>query len=144
MATPPEVSDEPAPRSEARPEPQPEPESMPEPPKATADLVASLLTPSPRPKIGGAAPAAAKSVAAPSKPKRTPRAKVAPAPEPVTEPVLEVAPAPEPLAEAPAKKKAAPKSKVPVVKAASKPPAETEGDAAAKPKATRAKKPKAE
>lgn len=144
MAAPSEVADEPAPRSEgrrsqARPEPQPEPEAMPEPPKATADLVASLLTPSPRPKIGATAPAAAEPAAAPAKPKRTPRAKVASAP------VSEAAPAPEPAAEAPAKKKAAPKAKAPAAKAASKTAAKTGEDAApAKPKATRAKKPKAE
>lgn len=140
MAAPSEVADEPAPRSEGRrsqtrPEPQPEPEAMPEPPKATADLVASLLTPSPRPKIGATAPAAAEPAAAPAKPKRTPRAKV----------VSEAAPAPEPAAEAPAKKKAAPKAKAPAAKAASKAAAKTGEDAApAKPKATRAKKPKAE
>jgi ribonuclease E len=128
-------------RPQAKPEAKPETqfEPLPEPPKATADLVASLLTPSPRPKIGGApAPAAPKP--APAKPKRTPRAKVAAAPEPsaaaAPEPVATSAP--EPAAEAPAKKKAAPKAKAKAAKTDETP------EAAPKPKATRAKKPKAE
>ncbi|WP_243286133.1 Rne/Rng family ribonuclease [Geothrix terrae] len=126
--------------------PEPSYEAQPEPPKATADLVASLLTPSPRPKIGGAAPAAHEPEAVPTKPKRTPRAKVAAVPEPASA----VAPAPEPVqaaepaAEAPAKKKAAPKAKA-VAKIAPKAAAKAEeAPAAAKPKVTRAKKPKAE
>ncbi|HCZ33307.1 MAG TPA: hypothetical protein DHV93_07530 [Holophagaceae bacterium] len=109
-------------------------EAQPEPPKATADLVASLLTPSPRPRIG-AAPAAVAE--APAKPKRTPRAKVVSAPEPAA-PLVS-----EPLAEAPAKKKAAPKAKAakaPAKKAVVEKPAEE----TPKPKATRTKKAKAE
>jgi len=149
QVAPSEVSEEPAQRLEPRPQakpqtqtqakPQTQPEPMPEPPKATADLVASLLTPSPRPKIGGAAaaPVATEPVAA--KPKRTPRAKVTSAPEPAApalpEPVAIPAQAPEP----PAKKKAAPKTKA---KAAAK--VEEVPEAAPKPKTTRAKKPKAE
>jgi ribonuclease E len=109
-------------------------EAQPEPPKATPDLVASLLTPSPRPRIGAAAPA----VELP-KPKRTPRAKVTSAPEAIPAPEPVTAPAavePEP----PAKKKAAPKAKAPAKKAKAEGPAE----AAPKAKATRAKKAKAE
>ncbi|MBI1752262.1 MAG: ribonuclease E/G [Acidobacteria bacterium] len=140
---------------ETRPEPAPRAfEPQPEPPKATPDLVASLLTPNPRPRFGQApaAPAPA-SVAVPAaeeapKPKRTPRAKVAStvastaeaAPAPQAEPVAEA-----PMVEAPGKKKAAPKAKAPKAPAAKK--AKTEKPAseeAPKPKATRAKKAKAE
>jgi ribonuclease E len=66
-----------------------ETEPLPEPPKVTADLVASLLTPSPRPKLGSAP---ATDAAAPAKPKRTPRAKVVTA---VEAPASEAAVAPE-------------------------------------------------
>ncbi|WP_243383264.1 Rne/Rng family ribonuclease [Geothrix alkalitolerans] len=141
--------------------PEPSFEAQPEPPKATADLVASLLTPSPRPKIGGAAPAAHEPEAAPAKPKRTPRAKVTALPEPVTTvtPAPEAIQAAEPVAEAPAKKKAGPKAKAPAKTAAKTPPKAAakagvkaeeapakaeEAPVAAKAKATRAKKPKAE
>jgi len=117
-------------------------EAQPEPPKATADLVASLLTPSPRPRIGAAAPSVP-PVAAPGKPKRTPRAKVASVPEPAATPAPEAPAAPEPVAEAPAKKKAAPKAKA---KAAAKTEAVAKAvpKPAPKPKTPRAKKPKAE
>lgn len=113
-------------------------EAQPEPPKATPGLVASLLTPSPRPRIGASAPAA-EPVAEAAKPKRTPRPKVASAPVDVA-PEPKAAPMPEPTAEAPAKKKAAPKAKTP--KAAVKTAEATE--AAPKPKVGRPRKPKAE
>jgi len=90
---------EPAPRRVAQPEAQPEP------PKVTADLVASLLTPSPRPRIGGSAPAPAAALVEAPKPKRTPRAKVISSME--ATPVAPPAPEPAPL---PAPKKAAPKA----------------------------------
>jgi ribonuclease E len=115
-------------------------EAQPEPPKATPGLVASLLTPSPRPRIGASAPvAAAEPVAAAAKPKRTPRPKVSSA---VASAPTKAAPAPmpEPAVEAPAKKKAAPKAKAP--KAAVKTAEATE--AAPKPKVGRPRKPKAE
>ncbi|BDU69435.1 ribonuclease E [Geothrix oryzae] len=124
-----------------------EPAPQPEPPKVTADLVASLLTPSPRPRIG----AAARAVAAPeapvdpvkdlAKPKRTPRAKVTSAPEPAAAPT----PVSEPAvtAEVPAKKKAAPKAKAPKAPAKKADKAET-AEEKPKPKTTRAKKAKAE
>ena len=114
-------------------------ESQPEPPKATPGLVASLLTPSPRPKIGAPASAAAPAAAESAKPKRTPRAKVATAPEPPPPAV----PAPVTASAVPAKKKAAPKAKAakePVKKDKAEKPVEK----APKPKAIRAKKPKAE
>jgi ribonuclease E len=127
--------------------PEPQYDAQPEPPKATADLVASLLTPSPRPKFGAAARVVAEPPAAPAKPKRTPRAKVASTPEAAMPSAPEPPAAPEPVTEVPAKKKAAPKTKA---KAAAK----TEGTAeaapkptvkpAVKPKTPRAKKPKAE
>lgn len=128
--------------SAERTERAPRAESQPEPPKATPGLVASLLTPSPRPKIG--APASAAAPASPAaaesaKPKRTPRAKVASVPEPAPPAV----PAPVTAPGVPAKKKAAPKAKAakePVKKAKAEKPVEE----APKPKATRAKKPKAE
>jgi len=119
-------------RSELQPEPQPEP------PKATPGLVASLLAPSPRPKIGSA-PSAPAAPEAP-KPKRTPRAKVAAKtePAPVAAPVEVPAPAAEPAM--PVKKKAVAKAKAPAKKEkAEKPAAE-----APKPKTPRAKKAKAE
>ena len=116
-------------------------DSQPEPPTFSADMVASLLTPSPRPRIGAAPAPAAEP--APGKPRRTPRAKVAvtPEPAPVAEPEPVVAPAPEPALEKPLKKKAAPKAKP---AAAKKPKAEAPIEDAPKPKATRVKKPKAE
>ncbi|HEX9082890.1 MAG TPA: hypothetical protein VF768_11460, partial [Holophagaceae bacterium] len=80
--------------------PESRPEPLPEPPKVTPDLVASLTTPSPRPRLTAAPPPAPASEPVPAaKPKRTPRAKVSLAAEP------ETAPAPEsPVAsEAPAK-----------------------------------------
>ncbi len=127
--------------------PEPQDEAQPEPPKATADLVASLLTPSPRPKFGATARVVSEPSPAPGKPKRTPRAKVASTPEAAMPSAPEPPAAPEPVTEAPAKKKAAPKTKA---KAAAK----TEGTSeaapkatakpAVKPKAPRAKKPKAE
>lgn len=115
---------------QAQPDSAPEmPEPLPEPPKATPDLVASLLTPSPRPKLGAAPAPAAEP--APAKPKRTPRAKVAvveavpAAPEPAAEPMAAAVEKPakakgrtrkaEPAAETPAaeapKPKAAPRAK---------------------------------
>jgi ribonuclease E len=88
-------------------------ETQPEPPKATPGLVASLLTPNPRPKFGQAAPAVVPVVDDASKPKRTPRAKVSSTPEvtpaPVAPPVIAVAPVV--VAEVPAKKKPGPKPK---------------------------------
>jgi len=121
-------------------------ESQPEPPQATPGLVASLLTPSPRPRIGGAPPVAAPAASELPKPKRTPRAKVAssPDPTPVLVPMPVVKPTPQPAPDAPVKKKAAPKAKAekaPVKKAAK---AEKAVEEAPKPKATRAKKAKAE
>ena len=120
-------------------------DAQPEPPTFSADLVASLLTPSPRPRIGAAPVAAPVAEPAPGKPRRTPRAKVATTPEPapvaVPEPVAAPAPVPEPVAGKPLKKKAAPKAKVP---AAKKPKTEAPAAEAPKPKATRVKKPKAE
>ncbi|GLH69069.1 ribonuclease E [Geothrix rubra] len=89
-------------------------EPLPEPPKATPDLVASLLTPSPRPRLGAAPAPAAEAV--PGKPKRTPRAKVAvaePAPakaEPVPEPAA-------PAVEKPAKAKGRARKAEPAVEA---------------------------
>lgn len=141
---------------EPRPEPAPRAfEAQPEPPKATPDLVASLLTPNPRPKFGQAAPA---SVPAPTveeapKPKRTPRAKVASTPE--ATPAAPAAPTPEVTTaaasteEAPGKKKAAAKApkavKAPKAPAAKKAKAEKPvSEEAPKPKATRVKKAKAE
>lgn len=128
-------------------------ESEPEPPKLTADLVARLLTPSPRPRIGAAAAAA--PAVEPAKPKRTPRAKVSSTPETEAKAVAETAS--EPAVKTPAKKKAAPKAKsgeekagkTPVKKAAAKPKAtkpkaEKPAEDAPKPKATRAKKAKSE
>ena len=117
-------------------------DSQPEPPTFSADLVASLLTPSPRPRIGAAA-VAAPAEPAPGKPRRTPRAKVAstPEPAPVAAPEPVAVPLPVPVAEKPLKKKAAPKAKVPPAK---KPKAEAPVAEAPKPKATRVKKPKAE
>jgi len=115
---------------------------QPEPPKATPDLLASLLTPSPRPRIGAAPRAVEPVVAEAPKPKRTPRAKVSSA----SEPAVALIPAPEPTPEmvATAKKKAAPKAKAPAKAAVKKEKAEKPADAAPKPKATRAKKAKAE
>ena len=116
-------------------------DSQPEPPTFSADLVASLLTPSPRPRIGAAPAPAAEP--APGKPRRTPRAKVAvtPEPAPVAAPEPVAVPVPEPAVEKPLKKKAAPKAKP---AAAKKPKAEAPVEDAPKPKATRVKKPKAE
>ena len=88
---------------------EPQAEELPEPPRVTPDLVASLLTPSPRPKLSAKAVPAEE--AAPAKQKRTPRAKK----------TVEVdAPSVEPA------------------------PAAAEATKAAKPKASRARKPKAE
>ena len=116
-------------------------DSQPEPPTFSADLVASLLTPSPRPRIGAAPAPAAEP--APGKPRRTPRAKVAvtPEPAPVVAPEPVAPPVSAPAAEKPLKKKAAPKAKVAPAK---KPKAEAPVKEAPKPKATRVKKPKAE
>jgi len=117
-------------------------EPMPEPPKATADLVASLLTPSPRPRIGAAPKAAEPAVPEALKPKRTPRAKVSSAPEPAAAPTPAPEPTPEPVA--PVKKKAAPKAKAVAKPTVKKEKAEKPAEAAPKAKATRAKKVKAE
>jgi ribonuclease E len=116
-------------------------DAQPEPPTFSADLVASLLTPSPRPRIGAAPTPAAEP--APGKPRRTPRAKVAatPEPAPVAAPEPVAPPVAEPVADKPLKKKAAPKAKVAPAK---KPKAEAPAKDAPKPKATRVKKPKAE
>ncbi|GLH72351.1 ribonuclease E [Geothrix limicola] len=131
--------------------PRPAAEAQPEPPKVTADLVASLLTPSPRPKFGQSPAAPAPVAEEASKPKRTPRAKVSSTVETAAAPVVEApkaAPVPEP--EAPAKKKAAPKAKAvkeakepkaPAKKAKAEPVAE---EAAPKRKVGRPKKVKAE
>ncbi|HJV47936.1 MAG TPA: ribonuclease E/G [Geothrix sp.] len=140
--------------AEARPAvPRPVVEAQPEPPKVTPDLVASLLTPSPRPKIGQgtgqAAAAVVPAVEEAPKPKRTPRAKVSSAAEPAAAPVVEAPKVAEPVSEpeAPAKKKAAPKAKVakepkaPAKKAKAEPAAE---EAVPKRKVGRPKKVKAE
>jgi ribonuclease E len=87
-----------------------ESESQLEPPRFTADLAASLLTPSHRPRLGaGPVPEEA------PKPKRTPRAKVtsvdvAPVPAPVPPPPIA-------LPETPKPKRSAPKAKPTSVKA---------------------------
>ena len=140
-----EGSAEPTPGSEGQYDTQPEP------PKATADLVASLLTPSPRPKFGAGARAVSEPPAATAKPKRTPRAKVASSPEAAMPPAPEPPVAPAPATEAPAKKKAAPKTKAKAAtktedapEAAPKPTAKPAVKPAVKPKTPRAKKPKAE
>lgn len=115
--------------------PPPEAPKAPEPPKLSADVVASLLTPSPRPKRpGGAAPAPEAAEAAPAeaaaaqasaKAPRKAKPKVAPeAPAPETEAAKPArkpkAKAGEPAgAEAPAK--AAPKAGPRAGKAGSKP-----------------------
>ncbi|MCX6548627.1 MAG: ribonuclease E/G, partial [Acidobacteria bacterium] len=112
-------------------------EAQPEPPRLSADLVASLLTPSPRPRIG-AAPAA--PVAEVPKPRRTPRAKVSTPVE--TAPPAPPAPAPAP--EAPARKKPGPKPKPKAAAAVETAPKVTkvkaEKPAAKAPKAPVAKK----
>ena len=123
--------------SASRPEPQDE--MLPEPPKATPGLVASLLTPSPRPRIGAAPAAVASAHAEPAKPKRTPRAKVTSTLEPAAVPTFEPVALLEPMTEAPAKK-AAPKAKA--AKATVK--KDDKAEETPKPKASRAKKPKAE
>jgi ribonuclease E len=117
-------------------------EAQPEPPKATADLVASLLTPSPRPRIGGPAQVAVPPVAELPKPKRTPRAKVTSAPEPASTPAPIPVPSTEPAAAA--KKKAAPKAKAVKSPSVKKEKAEKPAVAEPKPKVARAKKVKAE
>ena len=120
-----------------------QPESLPEPPRATPDLVASLLTPSPRPRIGGPAPVVAPVPPQPPKPKRTPRAKVTSVPEPAGSPSPAPSPvsAPEPIL--PVKKRAVPRAKASkATSEKSKTPKSIEG--APGPKATRAKKAKAE
>ena len=126
-------------------------EAQPEPPRLSADLVASLLTPSPRPRIG-AAPAA--PVAEVPKPRRTPRAKVStpvetappapPAPAPAPEAPARKKPGPKPKAKAAAAVEAAPKvTKVKAVKPAAKAPkapvAKKAVPAAKAPKAKKAK-----
>jgi ribonuclease E len=116
--------------SEAQPEP------LPEPPKATPDLVASLVTPSPRPRLGAAPAPASEPAPAPAKPKRTPRPKVAEPTEPAPAPIPEVA---APL-ETPARKVRTPRAKkaeAPVEPSVDAPPVK-------KPRTPRAKKPKAE
>ncbi|WP_306592065.1 Rne/Rng family ribonuclease [Geothrix sp. 21YS21S-4] len=110
-----------------------------EPPQVTADLVASLLTPSRRPRIGAVAPPPVEAAAAPAKPKRTPRAKVALTSEPA--PAAVEAPAPAEAATPEPKKKAAAKPKAPTKKTAKAEPAV---EPLSKPKAPRAKKAKAE
>ena len=133
--------------SEDRAESAPRIEAQPEPPKATPGLVASLLTPNPRPRFGSTAPAAVVDpVVAPGKQKRTPRAKVTSAPEPAALPAPTLVAVLESTPEKPAKKLATPKAKVakaPVKKAKA---AKVAGEAApsAKPKVPRAKKTKAE
>jgi len=120
-----------------------EPELQPEPPRATPDLVASLLTPSPRPRIGAPAQEVVPASVQAPKPRRTPRAKVTSLPEPAAV-APSVAP-PDPAAEptAPGKKRA-PRAKA--SKAASDeseaPKAPKAAKAAAGSKVTRAKKTK--
>lgn len=109
-----------------------EPEPLPEPPKVTADLVASLVTPSPRPKLGAAPPAEAP---APVKPKRTPRAKVVTA---VEAPASEAAATPQPTAQEEAKP-AKGRGRARKTAVVPETPAEA-GSEAPKAKATRAKK----
>ena len=131
------------------------PASDPEPPKVTADLVASLLTPTRRPRIGGSSPepvaAAAPAVPEPGKPKRTPRAKVAASPE-ATKATPDALPATEP---APVKAKTRPAKASKTTKAVKEPKAKAEKKepatksapkvkAAPKPKTPRAKKVAAE
>jgi ribonuclease E len=117
--------------------PAPQVESQAEPPKLSADLLASLAIPSVRPRLTAVPAALPTPEPAPAKPKRTPRPKVAVAPEPDGTPAP---PAPEPLpADVPAKT-AKPRGRPRKVEAAGT-PAEA---APAKPKAARAKKPKAE
>ena len=128
--------------SEARPS-ESQAEVQPEPPRATPDLVASLLTPSPRPRIGGPASAVAAMPPQLPKPKRTPRAKVTSMPEPA--PVLPAAaspdPAPEPIASG--KKKPGPRPKL-SKDTSGKEKAKKPVKEAPEPKAARAKKVKAE
>ena len=111
--------------------PETAPEPLPEPPKVTPDLVASLLTPSPRPRLGAApVPEAA---ATPAKPKRTPRAKVAKVEE-APESSTPAVPAPE-----------KPKARARKAAVAETPaPAKPEKASATKSRAPRAAKPKAE
>lgn len=120
------------------------PEPQPEPPRATPGLVASLLTPSPRPRIGAAPSTPAPATEEPARPKRTPRTKVAPRPEPEA--------GAESVSEAPTKTKAAPKVKdlKPPAKKAAKPPVDgpdaagEEQASGPKPKVFRVRKAKAE
>jgi ribonuclease E len=127
---------------EELPVPASQPEAQPEPPRATPDLVASLLTPSPRPRIGGPAPVAAVSPEL-SKPKRTPRAKVASVPDSAAVPPSISLPEPAPEPAVPVKKKGTAKAKI--AKATpDKEKAPTSSEEAPKPKATRAKKARAE
>jgi len=118
-------------------------EVQPEPPRATPGLVASLLTPSPRPRIGGPAPVVAPMPPQLSKPKRTPRAKVASIPEPALAPpsVALMEPAPEPTASGKKKPALRPKASK---DASDKDKAKKPVKEASEPKATRAKKAKAE
>jgi ribonuclease E len=115
-------------------------DAQPEPPKATADLVASLLTPSPRPRIG-AAPAATPLVPAPGKAKRTPRPKLAATLEPESSALVATPAEPAPEADLPVKKKA-PKAKTPAPAKKAKAPKAAEETPV--PKVPRAKKAKAE
>jgi ribonuclease E len=131
------------PRSEASESSKSHPEAQPEPPKATPDLVASLLTPSPRPRIGRPAAVAAPVAADLSKPKRTPRAKVASTPDPA--PVVASAPVPASRPEPAMREKKKPGPKPKTAKApAKKDKAAKTAEEAPKPKVTRAKKAQAE
>ena len=122
--------------SEARREPRPRTahpaEALTEPPKATADMLASLLIPSPRPRIG--APAAAPAPApAETKQTRTPRPKVSLAPDATPSPAPAPLAAPAPAVEAAPKKVAAKAEKAPKAEKAAKPEKAAKVEKAVKP-----------
>ncbi|MFN8009938.1 MAG: Rne/Rng family ribonuclease [Holophagaceae bacterium] len=126
----------------------PEPGPSPEPPRLSADVVASLLTPSPRPKRpGGAAaePTASPEAGAPAaaagleaKPARRAKAEAGAESKPKRESRPKAEPKPKPKAEPKAKAKAEPKAK-----AESKPKAERKAKAEAKAKGEAATVPQA-
>ncbi len=123
--------------SEGRREPRPRTphpaEALTEPPKATADMLASLLIPSPRPRIG--APAAVPPALAPAetKQKRTPRPKVSLAPDTTPSPAPARLAAPAPAVEAAPKKAAAKAEKAPKAEKAAKPEKAAKAEKAVKP-----------
>jgi ribonuclease E len=117
-------------------------EVQPEPPLATADLVASLLSPSPRPRIGRPAEVPAALPPELPKPKRTPRAKLASPPEPAAaQPPSAPSPEPAPEPVVSGRKRAPAKTKI--VAAAPGPDNAPEPiEETARPKAVRARKTK--